>query len=70
MLAEGGRAYITIYNKPYHFALGEGMLLASDLYVTDVARDAEWYEHHQIVPVEQALAFGGHGFYCHALKKG
>ena len=38
VLAEGGRAYITIYYKAHHLALGEGMLLAPDLHVAHIAR--------------------------------
>ena len=32
MFAEGHRAYLTIFYKPHHFALGKGVLLPSDLY--------------------------------------
>ena len=58
MFAERYRAYITIFNKAHHLALGKGMLLAADLDVADVARDTEGYEHDEVVPMEQALSFG------------
>ena len=38
MFTEGYRAYLTIFYKPHHFALGKGVLLPSDLYVADITR--------------------------------
>ena len=69
VLTEGGRAYIIIYYKAYHLALGEGMLLTSDLHIAHVAGHAEGYKHHQIVPVEQTLPFGGNSLNRYALKE-
>ena len=69
VLAEGYRAYLTIFYKAHHLALGKGVLLATNLYVAHVARHAEGYKYHQVVPVEQALAFGCHSLYCNALQK-
>ena len=69
VLAERFHAYITIFYKTYHLALSKGVLLATDLHVAHITGHTEGYEHHQIVPVEQALAFGCHSLYRHALKE-
>ena len=69
VLAERFHAYITIFYKAHHLALGKGVLLATDLHVAHITGHAEGYEHHQVVPVEQALAFGCHSLYRHALKE-
>ena len=61
VLAEGCRAYLTIFYKLHHFAFGKRVLLALYLHVADVARHAEGHKHHQVVPVEQAFALGSHG---------
>ena len=69
MFAEGHRAYLTIFYKPHHFALGKGVLLPSDLYVADITRHAERHKHHQLLPVEQAFSLCGNSLYRHALKE-
>jgi hypothetical protein len=53
----------------HHLALGERVLLTTDLYIANVARHAEGDEHHKVVPVEQTLALGGHRFNLDALKE-
>ena len=69
VLAEGGRAYITIFYKAHHFALGKGVFFAANLYVAYVARHAEGYEYYQFIPMEQAFALGGNSLYRYALKE-
>ena len=69
VLAEGSRAYITILYKAYYLAFGKGVLLASDLHVAHIAGHAKRHKHHQLLPVEQALPFGCHSLYRHALKE-
>ena len=69
MLTEGYRAYLTIFYNTHHLALGERMFLTTNLYVADVTRNAERYKHHHIIPVEQALPFGGNGLYLDTLKE-
>jgi hypothetical protein len=43
------------------------VLLATNLDVANVTRHAEWYEHHQVVPVEQAFTLGCNGLDGNAL---
>ena len=69
VLTERFHAYITILYKAHYLALGEGVFLATDLHVAHITGHAEGYEHHQVIPVEQALAFGCHSLYGHALKE-
>jgi hypothetical protein len=69
MFAEGSRAYLTIINKAHHLTLGEGVLLTAYLHVAHIARHAEGYEHHELVPVEQTFALGSYGLYRYALKE-
>ena len=69
VLTERNRAYITIFNKAHHLALGKGVLLAADLDVAHITRHAERHEHHEVVPVEQALSLGSHRLYLNALKE-
>ena len=69
VFAEGNCAYLTICNKAHHLALGKGVLLATNLYVTNIARYAEGDEDHQVLPVEQAFSLSGHSFYRYALKE-
>ena len=69
MLTNGCRAYITIFYKAHHFTLSEGVLLATDLYIAYVARYAEGYEHHEIVPMEQAFSLSRHRLYPDTLKE-
>jgi hypothetical protein len=69
VLTEWYRAYLTIINKAYYLALGEGVLLASNLHVAHIARHTKRYEDHELVPVKQALALGSYGLYCNALKE-
>ena len=59
MLAERRFTYLTIFNKSHHFALGKGVFLTSDLYVTNIARNTERYEDHQVVPMQQTFALSG-----------
>ena len=69
MVTEGRRAYLTKFYKTHHLALGKGMLLTTNLNVTDVTRYAERHKYHQIIPVEKALSLGGNRLYCYALKE-
>jgi hypothetical protein len=69
MLTKGCRAYLTIFNNTYHFALGERMFLTTNLYVAHISWYTERYEHYEIVPVKQTLAFGCNSFYRDALKE-
>jgi hypothetical protein len=69
VLAEGNRAYLTIFYDANYFALGKGMFFASNLYVAHVSRHAEWYKYYKVVPVKQTLAFGCNSFYRDALKE-
>jgi hypothetical protein len=58
-----------MFYEAHHFAFRKGVLLASDLYVAHVARHTEGYEDHQVLPMEQALAFSGDSLYCYALQE-
>ena len=69
VLTEGYCAYLTICNKAHHLALGKGVLLATNLYVTNIARYAEGDEDPQVLPVEQSFSLSGHSFYRYALKE-
>jgi len=69
VLTKGRRAYITIFYKAHHLALGKGVFLTSNLYVAHVARHTKGYENHQVLPMEQALALGCHSLYLDALKE-
>ena len=52
VLTERCRAYLTIINEAYHFALGKAVFLATNLNIAYIARHTKRYKHHQIVPVE------------------
>ena len=69
VLTERSRAYLTIITKAHHLTLGEGVLLTAYLHVAHIARHAEGYEHHELVPVEQTFALGSYGLYRYALKE-
>jgi hypothetical protein len=58
MLTERYRAYFTIFYEAYHLALGKRVFLATNLHVAHIARHAEGYKDHQLVPVEQAFSLG------------
>ena len=59
MLAEGRLTYLTIFYESHHFAFGKGVLLTSNLYVADVARNTKGNEDHQVVPMQQTFALSG-----------
>ena len=67
MAAEGGRAYITIINESHNFALGKGVFLATYLNIAHITRDAVRYKYHELIPVEQTLAFCSDSLYLYAL---
>ena len=67
VLAEGHGTYLALLDETYDLALGKRVLLAAYLYVADVAGHTPGHEHHEVAPVEQALALGGHGLNRHAL---
>ncbi len=69
VLTKGYRAYLTIFYKAHHLALGKGVLLTTDLNVADVARDTERHKDDQLVPMEKTLAFSGHSLYHNTLKE-
>jgi hypothetical protein len=69
MLAEGYRAYITVFYNPHHFTFGKGVFLTANLYIAYIARNAERNEHNHVFPVEQALSLSGHSLYLYALKE-
>jgi len=69
MFAEGGRAYITIFNKADDLTFGKGMFLAPDLDVAHVTRNTEGYENDQFFPMEKALTLGCDSLYRYTLKE-
>jgi hypothetical protein len=70
VLAEGFFAHFALLNEAYYFALGKRMFFTANLNVADIARDAERYEHHQLIPVEQAFAFSCNSLDGNVLKEG
>jgi hypothetical protein len=70
VLAEGNGANLTVFYEAYDFTFGKGVLLTAYLNVADVAWYAEGYEYHEVVPVEERLAFSCNGLDGNPLKQG
>jgi hypothetical protein len=61
VLAKRYGAHLAVFYKAHHLALGKRVLFASYLDITNIPWHAEWYEDHQVVPVEQTFSFGSNG---------
>ena len=60
VLTKGYCTDVAFFDESHNLAFGKGVLLTANLNVAYVAWNTKRYEHHQVVPVEQTLAFGGY----------